>query len=136
MRIAALLLCLISLSGRAGDLDKSSEEALAKTMEVLRSPTERGVEIKGSKRAQDADLQVKAVGGNAQNTEKIYELAAQVMENLVKEGAGDPDKMMQILDQAQKDPSAFANRFTPAQKKLLKELAADIEKSKGVKSVP
>lgn len=137
MKIAALLLCLIAATTRGGDpLDKASTDALNQTMDVLRSASERGAEISKSPQARAADSQVKALAGTPQNTERIYELAAQVMQNLAQEGGGDPEKMMKILEEAQKNPTSFANRFTPEQKKLLKEIATDIEKAKGIKSVP
>ncbi|NBY21120.1 hypothetical protein EBQ74_12995 [bacterium] len=72
---------------------------------------------------------MKELGG--EYSEEIYQLAAQIMENLVREAQGDPDKMMKILEKAQQNPSAFADTFSEEQKRKLKELGKKIEKRQG-----
>jgi hypothetical protein len=137
MKLAALFLLLTVTLAYAEPLDKASEEALGQTMDLLRTPDKRNDEIKKDPKAKAADAQVKSLTGNEANTEKLYELAAQVMQNLVQQSGGDTDKMMKIIEQAEKDPAGFAKTWTPEQQKLLKQLGQDIEKSKAAgKSIP
>jgi hypothetical protein len=137
MKILFFLVVFLSASPLLAEkLDKNSQEALEQTLGILRSSQKRGEEIKNSPKAKAADAEVKALTGNEKNTEKLYELSAQIMQDLVTQANGDPDKMVKILEQAQKDPAGFAKTFSPEQQKLLKELAVDIEKTKGTKSVP
>jgi hypothetical protein len=130
-------LFLLALPLRAEQLDQYSQEALTKTMDLLRSNEQRQEEINKSDKAKAVDAQVKALAGTPQNTQKIYELSAEIMKNLVESTKGDTDKMMQIIQQAEKNPSAFADTFTPEQKRMLNELAKEIEKTQGTtKAVP
>ncbi|MBI2605332.1 MAG: hypothetical protein HYW49_04550 [Deltaproteobacteria bacterium] len=53
-----------------------------------------------------------------------------MMENLVKESGGDPEKMRTLIEEAKKNPSAFAARFSPAQKAKLNAVAEKIPTQK------
>ncbi len=136
MKPLLLALAFLALSLHGEPLDKSSTEALNDTLDILRDSTKRKDVIKGDPKAQAADSQVKSVAGDEQNTQRIYELSALIMQNLVQQTGGDVDKMMKIIQAAEKDPAAFANTWSPEQKKMLKELGKDIEKKGGGKSVP
>lgn len=136
MKFLGLALVLVVLTARAEKLDKNAQEALEQTMGLLRSSQKRTEEINKDPKAKAANAQVESLTGNAANTQKLYELAALIMQNLAQQSAGDPDKMVKILEQAQKDPTGFAKSFTPEQKKLLQQLAGDIEKTKASKPVP
>lgn len=136
MKLLALTLLVLCLPLRAEKLDKNAQEALEQTMGMLRSSQKREEEIKKDPKAKAANAEVESLTGSAENTQKLYELSALIMENLTKQAGGDPDKMVKILEQAQKDPAGFANSFTPEQQKLLKQLGKDIEKTKAAKSVP
>ncbi len=136
MKLFAFFLLLLTLTARAEKLDKNAQEALEQTMGLLRSSQERNEEIKKDPKAKAVNAQVESLAGNAANTQKLYELSALIMQNLAEQSGGDPDKMVKILEQAQKDPAGFAKSFTPEQKKLLQQLAGDIEKTKNSKPVP
>lgn len=136
MKLALVAFAFLSLNLAAETFDKSTQEALDGTMELLRSPGKRDDAIKGDAKAKAADAQVKALAGDPATTQKLYELSALIMENLVKQANGDPEKMMKILEAAQKDPSAFANTWSPEQRQMLKDLGQQIEKKRGGKSVP
>lgn len=56
------------------------------------------------------------------------------MENLSKEANGDPEKMQQMLLEAQKNPEAFYKKMSPEQRAQIQGLVKKIE-SKGT-SVP
>ncbi|NBX69633.1 MAG: hypothetical protein EBR01_11800 [Proteobacteria bacterium] len=113
----------------ADNLNQEQKNALKEVMNQLTNPSARMEQLKNDKRAQDSDKAVKELGG--EYSEEIYQLAAQIMENLVREAQGDPDKMMKILEKAQQNPSAFADTFSEEQKRKLKELGKKIEKRQG-----
>ena len=113
----------------ADNLNQEQKNALKEVMNQLTNPSARMEQLKNDKKAQDSDKVVKELGG--EYSEEIYQLAAQIMENLVREAQGDPDKMMKILETAQQNPSAFADTFSEEQKRKLKELGKKIEKRQG-----
>jgi len=113
----------------ADNLNQEQKNALKEVMNQLTNPSARMEQLKNDKKAQDSDKVVKELGG--EYSEEIYQLAAQIMENLVREAQGDPDKMMKILEKAQQNPSAFADTFSEEQKRKLKELGKKIEKRQG-----
>lgn len=125
------LVCAVSLYAETAEETKALDE----TLSILVSPEQRKQILEKDPKAKEADDFALQVGGNAANQQKIYELAAKVMADLAKNGNSDPEKMMQILEKANKDPEGFANTFSPEQKKMLQELAAEIEKSKPTKPV-
>jgi len=125
------LVCAVSLYAATAEETKALDE----TLSILISPEQRKQILDKDPKAKEADDFALQVGGNAANQQKIYELAAKVMADLAKNGNSDPDQMMKILEKAGKDPEAFANTFSPEQKKMLQELAAEIEKSKPTKPV-
>ena len=114
---------------QADQLTKEQQDALKAVINQLTHPEIRAEQLKSDKKALESDRAVKELGG--EYSEEIYQLAAQIMENLVREAQGDPDKMMKILEKAQQNPSSFANTFTEEQKRKLKELGKKIEKRQG-----
>lgn len=104
----------------AGSEDPTQDQALLKTQETLRSSAGRQEIIHESKAAQEVDQRVKELAGSSASEQEIYDLAADVLGNMKDKS---PEQMMQILEQAQKDPAAFAKSWTPAQKKKLEELS-------------
>ena len=110
----------------AQTLDPASQEALAATLGLLRDPALRGPVIAGSPRAAGIDTQLQALAGSPQLTQEIYELAAAVFGDLTKNSAGDVGKMGQALEDAQRDPAAFAAMLSPATLQKLREIAVKI----------
>jgi hypothetical protein len=131
---ALILLLLVNCStasaqstGASSELDAASKEALEKTNALLKDKKQRDEYNKTSPKAQAADAFANQVGGSAQGTQNIYELSAKVFEKLVKKYNGDPEKMKQVLEQAQKDPAGFANsEFTSEELKALRELSSQL----------
>ncbi|MBI2607108.1 MAG: hypothetical protein HYW49_13620 [Deltaproteobacteria bacterium] len=107
-------------------LDPASQEALLKTQQLMRDAKLRQSAVGSDPKAKDMDSKVRDFAGSDENTQEIYSLGADVMENLVKESGGDPEKMQKLLDEAKKNPSAFAARFSPAQKAKLNAVAEKI----------
>lgn len=113
---------------KAEQLSTEQENALSGALDELRDPVKRSENLKKDPKAAKSDEMVKEVGGEF--SEEIYGLAGEAMQNLVRSTQGDTAKMEKILQAAEKNPEAFANSFTPEQKKALRELSNKIEKSK------
>ena len=117
--LAAILLGSAALAGEPAPLDAASAEALSKTQEVLRDPGARAGQV-------DRGLE-SMVGNDTAKKEEVYDLAAEVFQDLVKRSGGDPLKMSEILEKAQKDPAAFGKTLSPAQLERIKQLARELE---------
>lgn len=136
MRLLLLSFVLIHAHASA-ELDQYEQKGLQDTQQMLKSPHLRKEAIKGSKEAQAVDQKVEALAGSGRNKEEIYDIASQVMETIAVESKGDPDKMQKLLMEAQANPQAFYNKyFTAEQKAKVRNLANDIEKTKGKASAP
>jgi hypothetical protein len=109
------------------ELDKQDEQALKETQQLMTNKEERTKAIQKDPKAQTADANLKALmGGNANATEEVYALAADVFANVMKEANGDVGKMQEMMAKFMRDPAAFANSWTPEQKAKLKLLAEKI----------
>lgn len=109
----------------AGDKDdKIKKQATQQTQELLTNKEEREKAAKNDPKAHKALQDVKNLTGrDKQSEEDIFGLASDLMPKLVEESGGDPNKMMQILEEAQKDPEKFSKRWSPEQRKRLKEIS-------------
>src|SRR3954471_101737 len=120
----------------AEELDPASKEGLSKTQEVLRDPKKRQEAIKGDKKAEEADARVQRLSGSPENTQKMYEISADIMENITKQSGGDPQKMQKLLEEAQKDPEAFYKSLTPEQRGQIQKLSGEISPQPQAKKAP
>ena len=112
------------------ELDEHSQKALIQTKQLLEDPKQREKAINQDADAKRANQQVKElVGGRVALTPEIYDLASAVFENVVKESHGDPVKMKQAMEKFQRDPSSFAESWTPAQKEKLHELSEKLNQT-------
>lgn len=123
--IALSLLFLVSpLTFAKNDLNANDQDALRKTQEIMTNPAERRRVTEKDAEAKKADDQVLSMfGGNQEMSQEVYELAAEVFAQVAAEAKGDPLVMQQKMGEFQRNPSAFANSWTPTQKAKLKELA-------------
>lgn len=121
-----IVLFVLFFANFAHALDNASKEALDKTSTTLRDPKERAKAVNENDKTKAADKQLQRVTGNPANTQKAYEISADIMETMVQQTGGDASKMQQMLEQAQKDPEGFYNKLTPEQRKQIQELAGKI----------
>jgi hypothetical protein len=70
------------------------------------------------------------LAGSEQTSGEMYQLASDIFANISLKANGDPDRMMQLLQEAQQNPEAFANSFTPEQRRQLSELARQVEENR------
>lgn len=127
LALSTALLCAAALTCLApaarAELDKASQEALEKTQALLRDPNQRNAAIKDNKDAQRNHESLESLLG-AGNTNGVYDISAEVFEKLVKESNGDPVVMQQKLQEAQKNPEAFAKKyFNSSQQARIKQMA-------------
>jgi hypothetical protein len=110
----------------AQTLDPASQEALAATLGLLRDPARRGPAIAGNPQAAGIDTQIQGLAGSSELAQQIYELAAEVFNDLTRSSGGDVGKMSRTLEDAQRDPAAFAAMLSPATLQRLREIAVKI----------
>lgn len=121
-----LILTLTLLNSALAD-----ESALRNTQQMLKSKQQRNAAIKDDKIAVEIDKKVETLAGTEQNKEEIYDLASQLLETISREAKGDPEKMSQLLMEAQSNPQAFYEKyFTPEQKAKVRGIATNIENQK------
>jgi hypothetical protein len=125
-----------TLAVAKGPAKDAEQEALEETVKVLNSPAERQKIINQDPKAQKADAEVEAIVGSGAEKQRVYELSGKLMDKLMKKANGDPAKMMEILENAKRDPAAFAKEFSDEEKKMLKEIGASVEKSGRLKQNP
>ena len=121
---------LLSFSQAWSQTSGSEKSPTQKTVDLLNSPEKRKKAAKKDKASQDAHQKVLDISGSQENTDKIYKLTSMIFQRLAGEQGGDAAKMQTLVDKALKNPEAFADQFTPEERKLLKEIAGSIEKPK------
>jgi hypothetical protein len=104
-------------------LDPASAKALEQTQALLKNRALREQAIKADPNSRAADIQAHALEGSGVSGEAIYGLSSEIFEDLVKQADGDPIKMQEILQQAQKDPKGFAERMSEKNKKAIRDLS-------------
>lgn len=106
------------------DLDEHNQKGLHDTQNLLKSKSERDAFIKKNKDAQDADAKAGAIAGSSENKEELYNMSSEIMEKITTETNGDPAKMQKLLEEAQKDPKSFYEKyFSESQKAKTKKIA-------------
>jgi hypothetical protein len=128
------LLFTIAAIARAETLDPQTAKALEETQKILNDPTARKSAAGKDPQALEVEKQIEALGGSPQNAAEIYRIASQVLGNLVTQTGGDPDKMMELLDKAAKNPEAFGNTLTQDQKNEIHTLSQKLPASTGAGS--
>lgn len=109
--------------GQQQGLNTSSQEALIQTQQLLNNKTERENKIASDPLAVQADAFTKKLMGDAQLTDEVYALAAEVFAIVVQNADGDVNKIHQAVDMYSRNPASFADKWTPEQKAKLKKLS-------------
>lgn len=102
------------------------DASMERVQQELRDPVKRQKMI-DSDAAKQADQNVKSVGGSEMNQQQMYELSAEVFGNFKGKS---PEEMDKLLEEAQKNPEAFMNSWSPEQKAKLKQLSNQIEEGR------
>jgi hypothetical protein len=119
---AVLILSLLLPSIPALALDNASNTALKQTQQMMTDPNQRQKTLDTDPRAKAMDTAARQAVGD-QNAADVYQLASELMGTLADESGGDPVKMMELLQQAQRDPQSMEGKFTPEQKAKIKAMS-------------
>lgn len=122
MRKILPLFCsfLLSVTFQTTKADPETEQAIQEVQLQMKNANFGENAAKESAEARDVHNYVKGISGNPQQTQEIYDLAAEVLGNM--KGLN-PEQMQKLLEAAKNDPSQFADSWTPEQKEKLKKLS-------------
>ncbi|MEC4749072.1 hypothetical protein [Methylomicrobium sp. Wu6] len=120
-------LALLAMSLQNGYADDTGF-ALQQTQECLRNQNCDSVNTDEGNAAVEKALE--AAGGDAGNTQALYNIAADIMPILVQQADGDPANMQTILTKAQTDPESFLNSLPSEIQEKIKSVANTVEKNR------
>lgn len=110
--------------------DEVYTSALQQTQNLLKnSEARKGALNTEPAKAADKAAEITALNDPAAKSE-VYNIAADLMPWLVEQSQGDVSKMMQLIQEAQKNPQAFLQRMPEAERKKIKNLSGFIERKK------
>lgn len=118
---------LLTLHASNGVADDDTRRGVEHTQQLLRDPEFRKQNAKESKPVAELDQHIKSLTKNPAAEQELYELAAEVMGNM-KDLT--PEQMAKVVEAGQKNPAAFAESFSPAQKQKLHEIADRVPAAK------
>jgi hypothetical protein len=121
MKPALFLLVFLLPSGAYAD-GPVNNVPLQQTQQMLNDPVLRQKALSSDPRAKAMDSAARQVVGD-QNTGDVYELASELMGTLSEQNGGDPVKMMEMLQQLQKNPQAIEKMLTPEQRAKIKAIS-------------
>lgn len=120
----------LSVTVFAEELHKIDAQAMDKTVQFLKSKSEREQYIKDNPDAQKADGAVKQILGDGADTDSAYAAAAAIFRQLATDSNGDFSEMMKKMGEAQSNPEAFYKSLSPEHKAMIKGLAEKAEARK------
>lgn len=106
-----------------------NQKALQQTQELLINRGERQKVLNADPAAKANDAKVQQLLGK--DSQKAYELSAQLMSTIVAQTGGDPQKMQQLVLELQSNPHALEKLLTPLQRDQIRQMASDLEARKG-----
>ena len=110
--------------------DQVYTNALQQTQNLLKnSEVRKGALNTEPATAADKAAEITALGDPAAKSE-VYNIAADLMPWLLEQSQGDISKMMQLIQEAQKNPQAFLQKMPAAEREKIKNLSGFIEKKK------
>lgn len=133
MKVVILIVCFLGMSFSSFGQENNSKETISKTQKDLKDPVAR-IKMLDTKSAKDADAAASALAGEKGNLDEMYGISADLIGVIGEQSQGDPKKMQEYLERAQKDPEAFLKSLPPAQRERIHQLSKKIEKN-GVKKI-
>lgn len=117
--------------------DQATEKALKDTQNLLKNKSQREALFKKDSKAKEADSKVNSVtGDDAANSQKLYDISADIMPSLMQAVGNDPNKAMELLQKAQTDPEGFYKSLPPEIREKIRGVASDIESKNAAKKSP
>lgn len=128
-----VLTFFIPILSSGGELTEEQQNALTRTKSFMKNSHQRQEYLKSSPYAQEAHNKAANLLGSKQNVNKAYDMAGQMLESLLKQSNGDMSKVKEALLRGQANPAQLAESMPPEFKKMLRELANDVEGKAGPK---
>lgn len=117
--------------------DQAVDDAMRDTQDLLKDQSKRQELFKKDSRARSADDKVQSLtGGDAAQSQQIYNISSDAFSAVMQSVGNDPNKMMELLQKAQGNPEAFYNSLPPDIKDKIRGVASDIEKKGAAKNSP
>lgn len=114
-----------------------AENALKETQDLLRDRSKLQNVLQKDSKAKTADDQVQSLtGGNAAQSQRIYDVSSDALSSLMQTSGNDPAKAAELLQKAQANPEAFYNSLPADLREKIRGLASDIEKNKATTQSP
>jgi len=121
LAVAFIALVIPAAPLQAQRVDSGSAPALSEMLKSLTAPGAKGLGTGTG--SGDIDQQVRALTGSPELTQELYNLAAQVLGELLQSSGGDMNKVFDTLSRARSDPEAFAATLSPQTRDRLKDLS-------------
>jgi hypothetical protein len=123
LAVVGFLTLNFSLAGDAklgASISADNEEAIKKTQELLKNP--------GNLQGNAEALKLfELMGNNPNANQDLSNTTASIFADLAAKTGGDPEKLRKLLEDAKKNPEAFANQLSLEQKNSISDLAKKIE---------
>ena len=124
---AAFILSSVITNASFADEADEMAAAIEKTQKDILNEQTRENMAKESPEGAKAAEKIKSLAGSAANEQEMYGLASDVLGNM--KGLTQ-EQMMQVIQQAQKDPEGFLKTWSPEQRKKLEDLSGRLPASK------
>ena len=118
-----LFLTLLLTSTFAYAEGPTSDDPLAQTQALLKDQNQRQKVIQ-------ADDNVKNLGLSSASQEELYGLSGDILETMVQNTGGDPEKLNAKVEQYMRDPSSLKKDLSPEQAKKIHELSEELPQAK------
>ena len=125
-----LFLTLLLTSTFAYAEGPTSDDPLAQTQALLKDQNQRQKVIQGDAKAKQADDNVKNLGLSSASQEELYGLSGDILETMVQNTGGDPEKLNAKVEQYMRDPSSLKKDLSPEQAKKIHELSEELPQAK------
>jgi hypothetical protein len=127
MKANAILLigffCITILQIARAEEFENQDAAIKAIQSMLSEPAARLEEANKTSKGKKAIQDVEKLGLSTEGNEKLYQLAGEVMTNLIKDSKGDLNKLNDLMLKAQDNPEKFFSSWTPEQKAKLRAIA-------------
>jgi hypothetical protein len=104
--------------------------ALAVMLKSLKVPGGKAGLLGAGTGSGEIEQQVRALTASPELTQELFNVASQVLGELLQSTGGDMNKLFDLLARAQSDPSAFVARLSPQTQDRLKDLSDRIAAGK------
>ncbi len=117
--MSVILLSITCLADEAS----INQEALEKTVNLLKDKGQRQELINKDDGAKKANDMAEKLLGKGANLEKIYELSAEILRDLANKHKGDDSAMMKEMGDAEQNPEGFLKSLNEVQRAKIKALS-------------